>query len=83
MSAEAAPWTELAEVRLGGRNFLRPGDPVRVLPSRRGRRDGYVATVRSIRDTRDGVEVEVVGGPQRNFRTFRLDRLARTTKASR
>lgn len=74
---------ELGEVRLGGRNFLRVGDPVKVKPSQPGKRDGYIGTARRIVSTGAGVEVEVAGGPQRNLRTFRLDRLARTTKAAR
>lgn len=79
--------TELPEVRCGGRNYLRPGDPCRITPSKPGRRDGGPATVRRILDTGAGVEVEVAfGNPDayvdgrrvpRPVRTFRLDRVQR------
>lgn len=75
--------TELTEVRLGGRNLLRPGDPVKVRPSATGRRDGYVGKVLAIRDTPTGVEVDVSGGPANrapSTRTLRLERLERTRK---
>lgn len=70
----------LEQVRLGGRNFIRPGDVVRVKPSRPGKRDGFEARVRRIVDTPGGVEVEVAGAPAGKpaaIRTFFLDRLER------
>jgi hypothetical protein len=69
----------LDEVRLGGRNFIRPGDVVRVKPSRPAKHDGFDALVRRIVDTQGGVEVEVFGGAHGRaaVRTFTLDRLER------
>lgn len=74
----------MTEIRLG-RNFIRPGDTVRVLPSRPGRRDGFLATVREIvvDDSGSVKHVEVMGGPNgrpRAFHALRLERIARVAQ---
>lgn len=81
MTTTPLPPVELPEVRLGGRNKLRPGDLVRVLPSQPGRRDGYIGRARRILLDHDEPVVEVTGGPAgraKSVRTLRLARLART-----
>lgn len=82
--APAAVATLLDSIALGGRNHVRSGDQVRVLPSKPGRHDGFVADVRRIVATPSGlVEVEVLGAPvgrPRAFRTFTPDRLRRVRR---
>jgi hypothetical protein len=75
---------ELNEIRLGGRNFVRVGDVVKVKPSRPGRRDGFDAVVKAMWESEYGVEVEVIGGPKNRpaaTRTFRPERLERRSQA--
>lgn len=76
--------TELDKVRLGGRNYLRPGDVVKVTPSKPGKRDGFEGRVLRIRQAGD-VEVDVVGGPggRGGVRTFKLERLRRVAQTRR
>lgn len=50
--------TIITEYRVG-RNFIRLGDTVRVLPSKPGRRDGFRATVTRIEALDDGSPVAV------------------------
>lgn len=68
-----------------GRNFIRVGDVVRVKAAP-GKRNGFTATVRSIKmdeRTRQVGEVEVFGGPPRRamVRTFRRDRIERMAQS--
>lgn len=68
----------LEEVTIAGRPAA-VGAPVRVLPSRPGKRDGFETTIRSITVTTAGVvEVAVFGGRdgRRAWRVFTPDRLA-------
>lgn len=60
-----------------GRNYLRPGDTARVLPSRPGRRDGYKTRILAIYDTPSGIEIEVVHPRNGATRTYHPDRTAR------
>lgn len=73
--------TTLDETPVGERgDVVRVGDPVRVLPSRPYKRDGFDAEIRSIAELDGGdIEVTVVGGPTgrpKAFRTFPPTRLA-------
>lgn len=63
---------------------LAPGDLVRILPTP-GRRDGFDATVRSVKPNRRGLlEVEVFGGRRGRaaVRTFYADRVRFVKAAS-
>lgn len=76
--------TELTELRVGARGAIRPGATVKVSPTKKGRHNGFIGTVRRIVQTSLGVEVEVFGGPAMrvpSFRTFSPDRLKRTRLA--
>lgn len=69
-----------------GRNFVRVGDVVRVLPSKPGKRDGFLATVREIACDEAGEvrHVEVYGAPTGRpvaFHALRLDRIARVAQS--
>lgn len=76
--------TPVTDVRLGGRNRLHVGDPVKVAPSKPRRRDGFVGDVVAIYDYGDDpVEVTVYGAPagrMPSVRTFFLDRLTRVNR---
>ena len=77
--------TELHEVQVGGRNKVRIGDTVKVKPSRKGKRDGFLARVTNLYRVGEEVHVEVFGGRTDNrgrqvgvgMRTFTLDRIQR------
>lgn len=64
-----------------GRNWIRKGDTVRVLPSKPGKRDGFLATFHYAAS--DGTYAEVFGGPAGRCpatRTLPLDRIARVVQ---
>lgn len=71
---------ELDRVRLGGRNFVRPGDLVHV-EARPGKRDGYDTRVLRIME-HPGERIEVEVGPDKRgaVRTYPLDRLRRRAR---
>lgn len=60
-----------------GRNYLRVGDPVRVLASRAGRRDGFTARVDRLETDGAGALVEVHVVSRRGWRVVRPDRVRR------
>ena len=60
-----------------GRNYLRPGDTARVLPTQPGRRDGYQTRIHAIYDTPTGIEIEVVHPRNGAIRIYHPDRIAR------
>ncbi len=68
--------TTINEYRVG-RNFIRVGDTVRVLPSRPRRHDGFDSKVERI-DATDGVPVGIhVYDPDRRARVLPPERIAR------
>jgi hypothetical protein len=72
--------------QLRPRSWIRIGDVVKVAPSRKGKRDGFLGTVRKIHvaDPAD-VSLEVFGGPAGKapaIRTIRLERISRTRKTA-
>lgn len=72
------------ELRMG-RNFVRVGDTVRVLPSRPGKRDGFLATLRAIVTDDAGAvrHLEVYGAPTGRpvaFHALRLERVRRVSQ---
>jgi hypothetical protein len=73
----------VSEIPLGSRT-VRAGDAVRVLPSRKGRRDGFVGTFREAKldDAGNLVHVEVIGGPIGRPVAFRALRPERIVAAS-
>lgn len=76
---------DLREVRIGGRNFVRVGDTVRITPSKPKKQDGFDARVTRIYRLGDQVQIEVFGGRidrkgrqiGAGMRTFTLDRIQR------
>lgn len=84
---EGAKLVKVQQYRTG-RNFIRVGDTVKVLPTA-GKRNGFKAVVRGIRldeGTREVAEIEVYGGPPghamaRTFRPDRIQRVAQTRHA--
>lgn len=73
------PRPRVDEVRVG-RNFIRVGDTVKVLPTKKGKRDGFIGTVTGIFTDDDGtVKYVEVNGDPRGFRNraLHLDRIER------
>ncbi len=80
---------EVPEYRKG-RNFIRVGDAVKVTPSRKGKKDGFLGTVRAIHAAAVGpsgpqvVRVDVFGGPGKRvpaLRSLTPDRLQRVAQS--
>lgn len=69
----------LPELRMG-RNFIRPGDTIKVKPSQPGRRDGFEAKVKRIaRNKNDEIEIDVIGDGR--WRTVRPERVQRMSQS--
>ena len=78
------PTNRLGEIRLG-RNFIREGDTVKVLPSRPGKRDGFVAKFLYATVNEDGSinYVEVLGAPTGRcpaWRSLPVERIGRVSQ---
>lgn len=74
--------SDLTEVRFG-RNFIRPGDTVKVTPSSPGRRNGFKGKVTRIRCLDGEIAFDVFGAPKgrvQGVHTLRAERIVRVAQ---